>query len=190
MLWGGMLSFQSSPDNCWANNSALCVQGLTQDTGRGSQEESSCSSCCPVQFHPLCSAAREMELPKPPLELGGLCLCPPPVKRQTSVLHGLAFPASHFLLGTSCYWDGSRGRWFSSTRDSCSVLVLRPIPSALLAYNQQVTAAFKCKSIGLFFKIVTAGRFFSSRLFLPLKKKNKCHYLRTNECLQSCLSRR
>lgn len=36
-------------------------------------------------------------------------------------------------------------------------------------YNRRVTAAFKCKSIGLFFKVVAAGMFFSSRLFLALK---------------------
>lgn len=138
------------------NNSALCMQGLTQDTGRGSQEDSSCSSCCPAQFHP--TSLLTNGVPKLLLELAGLCLCPSPT--PCVGIHCVTFSPWHLvLLG----WQQREVICEHTRLLQCFSSV--PCCLCFAGYNQPVTAAFKCKSIGLFFKIVTAGRFFSSRLW-------------------------
>lgn len=136
----------------------MCA-GADMGQGRGSQKESSCSSCCPAQLHPLCSASRPWSW------VGFACCCSPRAcEEQAAVLLVLAFPASHLLLA-----PGAVG--MAAERVICEhwrlLQCFSTVPYCLCF---AATTACKCKSTGLFFKIVTADRFSSSRLFLALKK--------------------
>lgn len=76
----------------WEQRCFMCA-GADMGQGRGSQKESSCSSCCPAQLHPLCSASRPWSW------VGFACCCSPRAcEEQAAVLLVLAFPASHLLL--------------------------------------------------------------------------------------------